>query len=80
MGEIADEHIDRMLGDGEYPFRLPRVVNKWSANCRRCGASGLKWRPEETGWVLFENERVEHNRLKKHECNPISDEGFGVVE
>jgi len=78
MGEIADDHIDRMLQEGHFPFRRPRT--KWIVTFSQCGASGLKWRETDAGWRLFENERVEHNRLKPHECNPPSEDDFDVIE
>jgi hypothetical protein len=43
----------------------------------------LKWRETDAGWRLFEDERVEHNRLKMHTCNtspPITDDEFDVIE
>lgn len=45
-----------------------RPVNHWTATCKRCGMTGLRWRAESDGWRLFENERIEHNRLKPHVC------------
>lgn len=74
MGEIADDHIDQMLFGGHYPFARPR--NKWNVTCNRCGTPGLKWRADENGWRLFEDERGEHNRLKLHECNPVTEDEF----
>ena len=48
-------------------FRQP--PDKWTAACKRCGEDGLKWRLTDDGnWALFENERIEHNRLKPHNC------------
>ena len=78
MGEIADDHIDRMLWGPGRP--LTRARNRRNVICDRCGARGLKWRETDAGWRLFENERIEHNRLKLHECNPPSEDDFDVIE
>lgn len=78
MGEIADDHIDRMLAEGYFP--LARPWNKWDVTCMRCSKRGLKWRMDENHWRLFENARGERNKLKLHECNPPSADDFDVVE
>ncbi|WP_186262230.1 hypothetical protein [Burkholderia gladioli] len=80
MGEIADDHVDRMLSDGYYYFS-PRIhrTTQFDRTCERCGKTGLKWRADDDGWRLYENERVEHNRLKRHECNPPSEDDFDVI-
>lgn len=64
MGEIADYYVDKIIFG--YPGRRPK--NSLSATCKYCGMTGLKWRAEANGWRLFENERIEHNRLKEHNC------------
>ncbi|QKM47753.1 hypothetical protein [Burkholderia glumae] len=75
MGEYADEYIDRLLfGRGH-----TRRTTQFDRTCERCGKTGLKWRADEDGWRLYENERVEHNRLKRHECNPPSEDDFDVI-
>jgi hypothetical protein len=76
MGEYADYLIDQMIDNGSY-FRARR--NTWCVTCKNCGMAGLKWREESEGWRLFENERVEHNRLKQHVCNPPSEDDFDVI-
>lgn len=48
-------------------FRGPRK-SKFTTKCKHCGMEGLKWRQEGDGWRLFENERVESNKLKMHVC------------
>lgn len=49
--------------------------------CDRCGADGLKWRLNDAGdWRLYEDERIEGNRKKLHECNPACADDFGVLE
>ncbi|VWC95407.1 hypothetical protein BLA39750_02187 [Burkholderia lata] len=78
MGEIADDHVEAMLAGGMFRFARPR--NQWCATCKICGKQGLKWRAEDDGWRLFENERVEHNRLKPHLCGQQSaQEAFSNV-
>ncbi|WP_186058670.1 hypothetical protein [Burkholderia gladioli] len=84
MGEIADDHLDRMFDrmfDDEDSFfgRRPRRGSGFDRTCERCGKYGLKWRADADGWRLYENERVEHNRLKRHECNPPSEDDFDVI-
>lgn len=80
MGEIADDHVDRMLSD-DYYYLSPRThrTAQFDRTCERCGKTGLKWRADADGWRLYENERVEHNRLKRHECNPPSEDDFDVI-
>ena len=74
MGEYADEEIDRAIfGVHDFgAYRRPSR-NNWSATCSRCGMTGLKWRAEAEGWRLFEDERIEHNRLKPHVCSEQGD-------
>lgn len=75
MGEMADFYIDQMFD--AYPTwslfgtsgRRPK--NPWSATCKHCGVTGLKWRAEANGWRLYENERDERNRLKEHNCRNV---------
>lgn len=60
----------------------------WDSICKKCGRGDLKARPLDSDnpsgpWALFENERVEHNRLKRHDCqgkfaDPADD--FEVLE
>lgn len=45
--------------------------SQFHVTCKECGMSGLRWRAESEGWRLFENERVEHNRLKLHNCRAL---------
>lgn len=75
MGEYADEEIDRAIfadrGGGGRSCRS--WGDRWNATCNRCGMTGLKWRAEAEGWRLFENERIEHNRLKPHVCGEQGD-------
>ena len=71
MGEYAEMDLERMID--ELPFRHHAPRSKWTATCSRCGMAGLKWRPEAEGWRLFEDERVEHNRLKPHVCGEQGD-------
>lgn len=66
-----DDNEDRIINGR--PFKAPR--NPWTAVCKRCGRSGLKWRLD----ALYENERVEHNRLKRHDCLTTADD-FEVLE
>lgn len=81
MGEMADFYINQALEAGENPFGSP-YKNKWSESCKKCGQGGLKWRETDAGWRLFENERVEHNRLKEHVClqDQPNPEGFEDVD
>jgi hypothetical protein len=76
MGEYADEAIDDLIF-GRGPGRPYR--SQWRHTCKRCGATGLKWRCDEDGWRLYENERVEHNRLKRHVCHEVADD-FEVLD
>lgn len=53
---------------------LPVSPSKWIDVCKKCGRGGLKRRPVGNGrWALFENEKVEHNRLKRHDCQDAGD-------
>jgi hypothetical protein len=75
MGEHADEAIDRMIfGTRRKP------TNRWAVICTRCGMAGLKWRADGDGWRLYENEKIEHNRLKPHICNAASLDDFDTVD
>lgn len=87
MGEMADFYINQALDAGESPFggRRSRQVYRdpWCETCKHCGKYGLKWRLTNQGqWQLYENTRVEHNRLKEHVCpqNQPTAEGFEDVE
>lgn len=63
MGEIADEHYDRMWDDIEddedygYSVRVPTT-----RTCERCGAVGLSWIETDAGWRLGKSGRP-------HQCN-----------
>jgi hypothetical protein len=48
--------------------------SKFNTTCKHCGMAGLKWRNTDEGWRLFEDERIEHNRLKPHVCVRLEDE------
>lgn len=57
MGEIADEHIDRMLDEGYgLGWRRPLRPGRWRrvVTCARCGASGLLWKEMREGWRLYD--------------------------
>ncbi len=43
----------------------------WQAVCKKCGQGELKYCHGEG---LFENARVEHNRLKKHDCQTTAND------
>jgi len=69
-----DDNEDSII----YGRRKPR--NAWPAVCKRCGMHGLKWRiVDGGGWRLFENERIEHNRLKEHACEVDAADDFEVL-
>lgn len=87
MGEMADDAYDRALdelfGDNyeeEYSYgygHTPGYDRTHAITCDRCGAENLKWRLNDAGdWRLYENERIEGNRKKQHECNPASADDF----
>lgn len=85
MGEIADDHLDRMFDrmfddDGEFFSRRAPFRRGFDRTCNRCGKAGLKWREDAAGWRLYERERGEHNQLLRHECDPPSADDFDVVE
>lgn len=77
MGEIADDHFDRLfdrdwhddLDDGDWGGYLPR-----RKICDRCRASGLHWRHTTAGWRLHNPDGA------AHECNPPSEDDFDVIE
>jgi hypothetical protein len=55
MGEIADEHLDRMLfghdrwrDDGSLDDEHHPAVR-----CNRCGSTDVRWRQQTGKWVLF---------------------------
>lgn len=54
MGEIADEHVDRMLDEG---YGLGWRPGRWRwrrvVTCARCGAGGLAWKEMREGWRLY---------------------------
>lgn len=87
MGDIADDLIARGMDEG-WGFVCRRGShyrprNEWNVTCKHCDMPNLKWRLEDGGrWQLFENERVEHNRLKPHVCpqDKPDPEGFEDVE
>lgn len=88
MGEIADDHIDRMFwdepydtddDDGFFTYRAP-YPSRFDRVCERCGKGGLKWRADETGWRLYEPERGDRNQYLRHECNPPSEDDFDVID
>jgi len=67
-----DDHEDRIIFGG---YRSHRSA--FRITCKRCGAEGLKWRLTDEGdWRLFEDERVEHNRLKEHHCVELENNDF----
>lgn len=70
MGDIADEHMDRMFDEGEdddgygyagYGYmrrnfhRVPSTVE-----CKRCGKAGLFWQQDADGWYLQERDGYVH--------------------
>lgn len=88
MGEMANLYIaQEMDAFGWNPHGQARYSskpkNKFCNTCNRCGTTRLKWRTNSAGkWQLYENERVEHNRLKEHVCaqDIPTTEGFDDVE
>jgi len=80
MGEIADDHLDRMfdrmLDDGYDGYDgydgwdyAPR-----SKVCERCRAAGLHWRQTTGSWRLYAADG------QLHECNPPSADDFDAIE
>lgn len=67
MGDIADDHIQRMIERGP---RLPlRECN--ATACKLCGSTDVHWRETSAGWRLYENERQHPgNRYVEHDCTP----------
>jgi hypothetical protein len=63
-----DDNEDRIIYGAR---RRPR--NTWTATCKRCGMTGLKWRDDGDQWRLYENKRMQYNRLKPHVCNGSGD-------
>lgn len=85
MGEIADDHLDRMFDrmfDDEDSFFARRAPYRrgFDRTCERCGKAGLKWREDDTGWRLYEPERGDRNQYLRHECNPPSEDDFDVID
>lgn len=78
MGEMADYYIELMEEGGRYfASGRGRHPSPKITTCDRCGATGLKWHPNDAGdWRLYEDVRIEGNRLKQHECNPASADDF----
>ncbi len=79
MGEIADEHADRMLDEGYYHFGV-RLIRRRSVSvtCDRCGAGGLAWKCLREGWRL-------HSGGVLHQCEAAdllahAADDFEVVE
>lgn len=86
MGEIADDHVDRMLEDG-YGFGVRLLSRRWNrprdwqeqpTTCTKCGVENLLWTETAAGWRLYESGNL-------HKCKPeavhaqIADD-FDVVE
>jgi hypothetical protein len=88
MGEIADDHYDRMFDDydeegyhdGAGYWGAGRASSRFNVTCQSCRARNLKWGTLDGNWRLYENKRGEHNRLMLHACNPPSIDDFDVVE
>lgn len=50
MGDIADDHINRMMDampDAWHRSPAPRIVE-----CRNCGKGGFHWEQTDEGWRL----------------------------
>ena len=77
MGDIADDHINAMMGYGRWDrgrYTPPPAV------CKLCGAINLKWRIADGGrWVLVENTRVQPGNFKPGHTCPTSADGFDEV-
>ena len=71
-----DDDTERFMwnGFGRTRRRTGTRRPRFNATCKRCGMSGLKWRLEGDNWRLFEDERIDHNRLKPHVCKLMEDE------
>lgn len=79
MGDIADDHIDAMMGYGRWS-RGRYTPPPPTAACKLCGATNLKWRIADGGrWVLVENTRVQPGNFKPDHTCPTSAEGFDEV-
>ncbi len=52
MGDIADEHIDRMLF-GRGRWRDDMDVEPREVRCNRCGSTDVRWRQQGGRWVMF---------------------------
>lgn len=75
MGEMADDHIDRILWGGGRP--LTRARNRRNVICDRCAMRNLTWRETKEGWRLYEDADT------MHQCGgpqPLSDDDFDVIE
>lgn len=77
MDDIADDHIDQMLGFGRGGWRgmddEDFEAERRQPKCNRCGATDVRWRQQTGRWVLFS--------LKPgvvHRCE-IDDSDFDVV-
>ena len=58
----------------------PRAAPRAAPTCERCGMRDLKWRWMDCGWRLYENERVEYNRLKEHNCSLAKASDFDAFD
>jgi hypothetical protein len=58
MGDIADEHVDRMIF-GKHPVYGPPL------QCRHCGAGGLYWQKVNGQQVIYERATI-----SRHRCPP----------
>lgn len=81
MGDYADDLLDRAIADGSFGFfcHRGRRPNTFSATCKYCGTPDLRWRTNDQGqWRLYEDRRVEHNKLAEHICpqDQPNPEGF----
>lgn len=74
MGDIADEHIDRMMDLG-WGYRLPKTPKK--PVCSICHAKTVHWRLFDGEYKLADDQRQHPgNRYVQHTC-PTSADGFG---
>ncbi len=82
-GDAWDSYERSLEGDDWEPYYAPTYRDPFCRVCVRCGMPRLKWRVGDDGkWALYENERIEHNRLKPHVCaqDIPTTEGFDDVD
>lgn len=80
-GDAWDSLNDLEDQDGSwFGYPVQSLMPRAAPTCKRCGMRDLKWRWMDCGWRLYENERVEYNRLKEHNCSLAKDSDFDAFD